>query len=47
MIKKGLILTGADAELLNRTLSEIKTKVFEEPETSLDNTQASSKRGTV
>jgi hypothetical protein len=40
MIEKGLILTGDDAELLSRTLSEIKTRAYEESETSLDDTQA-------
>jgi hypothetical protein len=40
MIEKGLILTGSDAELLSRALSEVKTKVYEESETSLDNTEA-------
>ena len=40
MIKKGLILTDSDAELLSRTLSEVKTKVYEESEASLDDTEA-------
>jgi hypothetical protein len=40
MIEKGLILTGEDAKLLSRTLSEIKTRAYEEFETSLDDTQA-------
>ncbi len=40
MIENGLILTGNDAELLSRALSEVKTKVYEESEASLDNTQA-------
>ncbi len=40
MIESGLILTGSDAELLSRALSEVKTKVYEESETSLDDTQA-------
>jgi hypothetical protein len=40
MIENGPILTGSDAELLSRALSEVKTKVFEESETSLDDTQA-------
>ncbi|MFZ0926197.1 MAG: hypothetical protein WCE82_06810 [Halobacteriota archaeon] len=39
MIENGLILTGSDAEL-SRALSEVKTKVYEETETSLDDTQA-------
>jgi hypothetical protein len=34
------ILTGSDAELLSRTLSEVKTKVYEEPETSSEDVQA-------
>ena len=40
MIENGLILTGNDAELLSRALSEVKTKTYEESETSLDDTQA-------
>ena len=40
MIESGLILTGNDADLLRRALSEVKTKVYEESETSLDDTQA-------
>ena len=40
MIENGLFLTGSDAELLNRALSEVKTKFYEESETSLDDTQA-------
>jgi hypothetical protein len=40
MIENGLILTGSDAELLSRTLSEVKTKIYEESEISLDDTQA-------
>ena len=39
-IENGLILTGSDAELLSRALAEVKTKVYEESETSLDDTQA-------
>jgi hypothetical protein len=34
MIENGLILTGSDAELLSRALAEVKTKVYEESETS-------------
>ena len=30
MIERGLIITGSDAELLDRALSEAKTKVYEE-----------------
>ncbi|MFZ0010808.1 MAG: hypothetical protein WAL97_02720 [Halobacteriota archaeon] len=40
MIESGLILTGNDADLLRRALSEVKTKVYEESETRLDGTQA-------
>jgi hypothetical protein len=40
MIENGLILTGNDAELLSRALAEVKTKVYEESEASLDDTQA-------
>jgi hypothetical protein len=40
MIENGLILTGNDAKLLSRALAEVKTKVYEESEASLDDTQA-------
>jgi len=40
MIGSGLILTGNDADLLRRALSEVKTKAHEESETNLDDTQA-------
>ncbi len=40
MIENGLILTGSDAELLSLALAEVKTKVCEESEASLDDTQA-------
>ena len=40
MIEKGLIITGSDAELLSRALSEVKTKAYEESEAPLDDTQA-------
>ena len=40
MIEKGLILTGNDAELLSRMLSEVKTKFYEKSEARLDDTQA-------
>jgi hypothetical protein len=40
MIENGLILTGSDAELLSHALAEVKTKVYEESETSLDDSQA-------
>jgi hypothetical protein len=39
MIESGLILTGNDADLLRRALS-VKTKVYEESGTRLDDTQA-------
>jgi len=40
MIGKGPILTGSDAELLNRALSVVKTKVYEESEAQLNDIQA-------
>jgi hypothetical protein len=40
MIESGLILTGNDADLLRRALSEVKTKAYEQSEASLDNAQA-------
>jgi len=40
MIENELVLTGSDAELLSRALAEVKTKVYEESETRLDDTQA-------
>jgi hypothetical protein len=40
VIEKGLILTGSDAELLSHALAEVKTKVYEESEARLDDTQA-------
>ena len=40
MIESGLILTGNDADVLKRALSGVKTRVYEESETSLDDTQA-------
>jgi hypothetical protein len=40
MIERGLIITGSDAELLCRALSEVKTKAYEESEAQLDDTQA-------
>jgi len=40
MIERGLIITGSDAELLDRVLSEVKTKSYEESEAQLDDTQA-------
>jgi hypothetical protein len=40
MIERGLIITGSDAELLDRALSEVKTKAYEESKTQLDDAQA-------
>ena len=40
MTESGLIITGSDAELLCRALSEVKTKAYEESEAQLDDTQA-------
>ena len=40
MIERGLIITGSDVELLNRALSEVKTKAYEDSEAQLDDTQA-------
>ena len=40
MIEKGLIITGSEAELLGRALSEVKIKAYEESEAQLDDTQA-------
>jgi hypothetical protein len=40
MVESGLILTGNDADLLRRALSEVKTRVCEESETRLDDTEA-------
>ncbi len=40
MIESGLTITGSDAELLSRALSEVKTKAYEEFEAQLDSTQA-------
>ena len=40
MIENGLILTGSEAELLSRALSEVKTKAFKESEVNLDDAQA-------
>jgi hypothetical protein len=40
MIEKGLILTGNDADLLDRALSEVKIKVYEESKARLDGTPA-------
>ena len=34
-----MIITGSDAELLSRALSEVKTKAYEESEAQLDDTQ--------
>jgi hypothetical protein len=40
MIENGLILTGNDAEFLSRALAEVKTKIYEESEATVDDTQA-------
>ena len=40
MIEKGVVLTGSDAELLSRALAEVKTRLYEESEARLDDTQA-------
>jgi hypothetical protein len=40
MIGRGLIITSSDAELLSNALTEVKTKVCEESEAQLDDTQA-------
>ena len=40
MIVQGVFLTGGDAELFSRALAEVKTKAYEDSETSLDDTQA-------
>jgi hypothetical protein len=42
MIENGPVLTGSagsDAELLSRALTEVKTKIYEESETNLDDSQ--------
>jgi hypothetical protein len=40
MIEEELVLTGSDAELLRRALAEVKTKIYEDSKTRLDDTQA-------
>ncbi|HYC19330.1 MAG TPA: hypothetical protein VEF35_01755 [Candidatus Bathyarchaeia archaeon] len=40
MLTKALILTDGEADMLNRVLEEVKTKVYKQSETSLDATQA-------
>ena len=40
MIEKELVLAGSDAELLSRALAEVKTKIYEESEARVDDTQA-------
>jgi hypothetical protein len=40
MLTKALVLTGGEADLLSRVLEEVKTKTFEESETSLDDVGA-------
>ena len=40
MLTKALVLTGGEADLLSRTLEEVKTKTFEESQISLDDVGA-------
>jgi len=40
MLTKALVLTDGEADLLSRALEEVRTKAYEESETSLDDTQA-------
>jgi hypothetical protein len=40
MIVQGVFLTGGDAELFSRAQATVKTKAYEDSETSLDDTQA-------
>jgi uracil-DNA glycosylase len=40
VIENGVILTGSDAELFRSALAEVKTKFYQETETTLDDTQA-------
>jgi hypothetical protein len=40
MLTKALVLTDGEADLLSRALEEVKTKTFEESETSLDDAGA-------
>ncbi|MGZ7131097.1 MAG: hypothetical protein ACXVIX_08095 [Halobacteriota archaeon] len=40
MIEARLIITGSDAELLSRALSEVKTRSYKESEAQLNDTQA-------
>jgi hypothetical protein len=40
MLTKALVLTDGEADLLSRALEEVKTKAYEESETSLDDMQA-------
>jgi hypothetical protein len=40
MILQGVFLTEGNAELVSRALAEVKTKAYEDSETSLDDTQA-------
>jgi len=40
MIERGLIITGSDADLLDRALTEIKNKAYKESEAQLDDPQA-------
>jgi DNA-binding ferritin-like protein (Dps family) len=40
MLSKALVLTDGEADLLSRALEEVKTKAYEQSETSLEDTQA-------
>ncbi len=40
MIEQGVFSTGGDAELSSRALAEVRTKAYEDSETSLDDTHA-------
>ncbi|MGB7902331.1 MAG: hypothetical protein WCG09_07830 [Halobacteriota archaeon] len=40
MIEKEIVLKGSDAELLNRALAEVKTRIFNESEHRASDTEA-------
>jgi hypothetical protein len=40
MLTKALVLTDGEADLLSRALEEVKTKAYEQSETSLEDAQA-------
>ncbi|HYC19666.1 MAG TPA: hypothetical protein VEF35_03470 [Candidatus Bathyarchaeia archaeon] len=40
MLTKALVLTDSEADLLSRVLEEVKSKTFEESQTSLDDAGA-------